>query len=59
MGIGTWLTSWALVGNVSTAYVFTAKFGWNSDEARLYNALINAGGVAGLMIGSMLGFPLI
>ena len=58
-GIGTWHRAFAFVGNTNTTTVFVAKFGWDKDEAILYNTIITSAAIVGLVIGSFLsGFLL-
>ena len=59
LGVGTWQTSWALVGNTQTTSIFEAKFEWSKDETKFYNSLISTSGVFGLFVGSMVGGKLI
>lgn len=58
-GLGTWQTTWSLAGNTQTTNVFEAKFGWDKDEAILYNTIISTAGIVGLTIGSFLGGSLL
>jgi len=58
-GLGTWHTTFAIAGNTSTTSVFEAKFGWDKDEAILYNTIISTGGILGQSIGSFLGSSLL
>jgi len=52
-------TGWALCGNTQTAGIFTAKFGWDENQAMFWNSMINASAVLGLTIGSLFGGKLI
>ena len=58
-GFGTWHTTFALAGNVSTTSIFEAKFGWSKDETILYNTLISTSAIIGLSLGSFLGASLL
>lgn len=35
--------------------MITAKFGWDKDESTLYNTLISAAGIFGIVTGSLVG----
>ena len=44
-----------MFGNTQTAPVLIAKFGWDVEQAILYNTLISNSSVVGLFMGSLLG----
>ena len=50
-----WQNSYVNGGTTQTPAVFQAKFGWDNDEAILYNTIISASGYVGLSIGSLVG----
>jgi MFS family permease len=54
-GLGALQTGWAITGNTQTAPVFIVKFGWDEDEAKIYNTLISSVSILGIAIGSLLG----
>ena len=51
--------TFAMAGNTNTTAIFEAKFGWDKDEAILYNTIISSAGIIGLTIGSILGGSLL
>lgn len=55
IALGTFQTGWAIFGNTQTAPVFIKKFGWNSDQSKIYITLISNSSIVGLFIGSLLG----
>jgi hypothetical protein len=54
MGIGTFNAGWNIAGHAQTAPIIIAKFGWNEQEAILYNTYISASPIVGLTIGTLL-----
>jgi predicted MFS family arabinose efflux permease len=59
LGIGSFQTGWVLCGNTQTAPILVMQFGWNEEEAKLYNTLINSAAIAGLFVGTFIGGPII
>jgi hypothetical protein len=55
IGMGNIQTGFAISGNNQTAPVIKAKFGWDKDEAVLYNTIISASAIFGIVTGSLLG----
>lgn len=51
--------TFAMAGNTNTTAIFEAKFGWDKDDAILYNTIISSAGIIGLTIGSILGGSLL
>ncbi len=59
VGLGAFQFGWAVVGNTQTAPVMSVKFGWNHEEAMLYNTLISNSSILGLFIGSIFASKII
>ena len=55
LALGTFQTGWAIFGNTQTAPVFIQKFGWDSQQAKLYTTLVSNSSIVGLFIGSLIG----
>jgi MFS family permease len=55
LALGVFQTGWAIFGNTQTALVFIQKFGWNSQQAKLYTTLFSNSSIVGLFIGSLVG----
>jgi len=55
IGMGNFQTGFAISGNNQTAPVIQAKFGWNDDDAVLYNTIISAAAIFGIVAGSLSG----
>ena len=52
MGINGSCVAWTTAGNNQTAAIFEAKLGWNAEETRFYNSLINFASQAGKALGA-------
>ena len=50
-GFGSWTTTFASAGMTNTTPVLIEKFGWDEDEAILYNTTISSCAIVGLVIG--------
>lgn len=55
IGMGNIQTGFAISGNNQTAPVIKAKFGWDKDEAVLYNTIISSSAIFGVVTGSLIG----
>ena len=55
LALGTFQTGWAIFGNTQTALVFIKKFGWDSQQAKLYTTLFSNSSIVGLFLGSLVG----
>ena len=44
--------AWTTGGNNQTAAIFEAKLGWNAEETRLYNSIINLSSQVGKATGA-------
>ena len=55
IGMGNIQTGFAISGNNQTAPVIKAKFGWDKDEAVLYNTIISSAAIFGIVTGSLIG----
>jgi hypothetical protein len=55
IGLGNIQTGFAISGNNQTAPVIKAKFGWDREEATLYNTLISSAAIFGVVSGSLVG----
>ena len=55
IGLGNIQSGFAISGNNQTAPVIKAKFGWDEDEATLYNTIISAAAIFGVVAGSLGG----
>lgn len=55
LGIGVWQLCWVFAGNSQTTHIFEAKFGWDKEDTKFYNAIISTSGVIGTMAGSLIG----
>lgn len=55
LGLGNIQTGFAISGNNQTAPVIKAKFGWDKEEAILYNTIISAAAIFGVVTGSLAG----
>ena len=55
IGMGNIQSGFAISGNNQTAPVIKAKFGWDEDEAVLYNTIISAAAIFGVVSGSLGG----
>lgn len=53
VSVGVIQTGWTLAGNAATAPILIAKFGWDEQEAMLYNTMINTCAIFGLTLGSL------
>ena len=58
-GLGTWHTSFALVGNAQTTKIFEAKFNWDKDDTIFYNTMISSSAIIGMAFGSIASGSLI
>ena len=59
MGSSVWQLTFAVNGNSSTPAVFKAKLNWSHEESVFFNAVINAIGIVGIALGSIIGGYLI
>ena len=55
LGLGNIQTGFAISGNNQNAPVIRAKFGWDKEEAILYNTIISSAAVLGIVTGSLAG----
>jgi facilitated trehalose transporter len=55
LGLGNIQTGFAVSGNNQTAPVIKAKFGWNKEEATLFNTIISSAAIFGVVSGSLVG----
>ena len=53
IGLGNLQAGFAIAGNNQVAPVIKAKFGWEKDDATLYNTLISASSIFGVVIGAL------
>jgi len=55
IGLGNVQAGFAIAGNNQVAPVIKAKFGWNKSDATLYNTMISASSIVGVVIGALAG----
>lgn len=55
VGFGNMQSGFAISGNNQTAPVIKTKFGWDEDEAVLYNTMISAAAMFGVVFGALSG----
>ena len=51
--------AWTTGGNNQTASIFAAKLGWNAEQTRFNNSLINFASQCGKALGAVIGGQLI
>jgi len=59
IGLGLIQAGFAISGNNQTAPVIKAKFGWDTEEAILWNTIISSAAIFGIVAGSLTGGKLI
>ena len=59
MGINGICVAWTTGGNNQTASIFEAKLGWDAEQTRFYNTLINFCSQIGKAIGALVGGSII
>ena len=59
MGINGICVAWTTGGNNQTASIFEAKLGWNAEETRFNNSLINVCSQLGKTLGAFFGGQII
>lgn len=52
LGLGAMQIGWSLCGNTQTAPILIKKFGWDIEEAKLWNTIISSSSILGLTIGT-------
>ena len=55
IGLGNVQAGFAIAGNNQVAPVIKAKFRWNKSDATLYNTMISASSIVGVVMGALAG----
>ena len=55
LAISGLLNGFTFSGNAQTAPLFVVKFGWSTDDAKLFNTLITLSSIIGIVVGSFVG----
>jgi len=55
IGLGNIQAGFAIAGNNQVAPVIKVKFGWNKADATLYNTMISASSIVGVVLGALAG----
>jgi hypothetical protein len=55
IGLGNMQAGFAISGNNQTAPVIKAKFGWDKEQATLFNTIISSAAIFGVVSGSLVG----
>jgi hypothetical protein len=55
VGFGNLQAGFAIAGNNQVAPVIKIKFGWSKDDGVLYNTMISASAIIGVVLGALGG----